>query len=372
MMGIMTKEEFRRIRILTLCLVFCALCLTPGHLRIVLAQEVKVSVKLLEPGETIPEGTEITGGVIVIDDDIIYIDGLDVEIQIDEGESKAEEEMETPDERNMESQENEQPGDNIPPEVQEMMEEDNISIKDLTDDAELRKRFREKVEKRMGEEGDEDFLPDEEPEEGEGRAVVGLERYTSVIVKKNLFRSLGSGGEVRGPSYALTAVISDSSGESNSKAIIEQQGGESYYLSEGDTFADEMEVIDIEDTSVKLDKSGEEMTLTLGEGTGGGRGGGGGRRGGGARRGGDPSRPDGGGGGRRDGRRGGGGGGGFDASRLPPFARKMLEDRGISIEELQNNPELQQELRREFRAMGGDGAARQGRMEGARRMQRGR
>ncbi len=370
-MELMTKEKFCRIGVLTLFLAFYALCLTPGHLRTVFAQEVEVRVKL-DAGETriqVTENVEDIEDVIVIDNDIIYID---METPIDEGET------ETPSERNMESQENEQPDEKFPPEVKEMMEKEGVTPEDLMNDPELRKKFRKKVEKRMGKKDGEDSPSDGkpgkgkgEPEEGKEKVVVGLERYTSIIVKKNLFRNLGSGDEKKKTSYALTAVISDSSGESRNKAIIEQQGGgASYYVYEGDTFADEMEVIDIEDKLVKLNKSGEEMTLTLGEGSGGSGGGGGHRDGGGGRRGGgDPPKPGGGGGNRRGGRRGRGGGGrgggGFDASKLPPFARKILEDRGISIEELQNNPELQRELRREFRGRfsGGDGVAQPVRIE---------
>ncbi len=253
-MGFMTKEKFRRIRILTLCLVFFALCLTPGHLRTVFAQEVEVrKVRVtLDTAETVVQiigNVEDIEDVIVIDDGIIYID---METSVDEGESKAEEEAETPGERNMEFQENEQPGDKFPPEVQEMMEKEDISKEDLMNDPELRKKFSEKVKKRMGEKGGEDSPPDGKPGEGKGKAVVGLERYTSVIVKKNLFRNLGSGGEKKGTSYALTAVISDSSGESKNKAIIEQQGGgASYYVFEGDTFAGEMKVTDIEDAYIE-------------------------------------------------------------------------------------------------------------------------
>ena len=288
MMEFMTKEKFRRIWILALCLIFCALCLTPGHLRTVFAQEVevrKVTVKL-DIGEN---GEQITGNVgdiedvIVIDDGIIYID---METPVDEGESEAEEETETPGEGNMESQENEDPGEKFPPEVKEMMEKEGVSPEDLMNYPELRRKFRKKVEERMGEKGGADYSPDEKAEEGKKKAVVGLERYTSVIVKKNLFRNLGSGGEKKKTSYALTAVISDPSDKSENRAIIEQQGGgASYYVYEGDIFADEMEVTDIEDKSVKLNKSGEEMTLTLGEGSGGSDGGGGERSGGGGGRG---------------------------------------------------------------------------------------
>jgi hypothetical protein len=190
---------------------------------------------------------------------------------------------------------------------------------------------------------------DRKPERG-GGAPRGLEGYTSVIVKKNLFLQLGSGGEKRGPQYALTAVVMPSMPEeSNSRAIIEQRGGgASYYVVEGDTFAGGIEVTEIEDDAVKLDNSGEEIRLSLGEGTSGGGGGGG--RGGGRRGGGRNP-----GGGSNEGRRSRGGGEDFDPGEIPPFARRMLEERGISIEELRNNPELRNRLRGEFEARFRDG-----------------
>lgn len=53
-----------------------------------------------------------------------------------------------------------------------------------------------------------------------------------------------------------------------SRAIIEEIGGkESYYVSEGDIFADEIKVVDIDGQVVKLDRSGENMELRLGDGT---------------------------------------------------------------------------------------------------------
>ena len=171
-----------------------------------------------------------------------------------------------------------------------------------------------------------------------------------MIPVKNLFRPLGSGGEQKKSSFALTAVISGS----EDKAIIEEMGGgRSFYVAEGETFADEIEVVDIGEQVVKLDRSGEEEELRLGEGTSGGRRSGGGRS---SRRGGRTSsaggRPSGGGSDRDGGRD-------FDVDEIPPFARRMLEQRGISIKDLKNNPELQKKLRAEFeQRFGGGGGDR--------------
>ncbi|MFC1712083.1 hypothetical protein ACFL6S_00375 [Candidatus Poribacteria bacterium] len=381
MMGIITKKASSRIQILALCLVFCALCLMSGHSRIVLAQDADINVNIIRSGEGRVEAVEAEDDVYIDTD--VYIGGFDVEIYVEEEEIKPDEDEEASGDRQRRSQRGEQPGDPFPPEAREMMEEEGISEEDLMNDPELREKFSKRVEKRIRQKRGEDSQPGEgsgerdkkKPEEGEKDAPAeGLERYTSIIVKKNLFLQLGSGDEKRGPSYALTAVISDTSDRSNDKAIIEQQGGgSSYYLSQGDTFAGGIELVDIEDDKVKLDNSGEEMTLNLGEGAGGGdrRGGGGRGRGGGGRRGaGGGNRPSGGGG---EGNKGAppnmGGGGNFDASQLTPNIRRVLQERNISMEQLRNNPQLQQELRREFMRSrgGGDGAPQRRRLEGARR-----
>lgn len=92
-----------------------------------------------------------------------------------------------------------------------------------------------------------------------------LRHYLDVVAGNNLFLPLGWAQEEKKTSYALSAAMSD-------KAIIEEiGGGGSYYVSEGDTFADGIKVLDINEQVVKLDRSGEYMELRLGEGTGGDR-----------------------------------------------------------------------------------------------------
>ncbi len=175
----------------------------------------------------------------------------------------------------------------------------------------------------------------------------GLQRYMDVIVKKNLFMPLGSGAEAPKPNYALTAVISNTTDKSQPKAIIEQIGAnKGFYVSVGETFADGAKVIEIDERTAKIERSGEELMLSLGVGVqgGGGRGPRGDFRG--QRN--EQRQP---GSERRvENRRMGSGSasGNFDPNNIPPFVRKMLEDRGISIEELQNNPDLREKLRSEF------------------------
>lgn len=368
MMDIITKKVFSRIQVLALCLAFFALCLIPGHFHTAHAQDSDARAGI-KSREVRVDAVEDADDDVFIDEDIIYIGDFDADVYIDEEENGPDEDTEASGIREQRAKQDGGPGDAFPPETREMMEEEGISPRDLMDDPELRKRFSKRVERRIREKRGEPGEGDKKsPEDGEEKAAVeGLARYTSVIVKKNLFLRLGSGDEKRGPSYSLTAVISDTSGGSSNKAIIERQGGgESYYVHEGGTFAGEIEVLDIEDKSVKLDKSGEEMILTLGEGTGGG-----GRRGGGRRRGGRRGTS---GGERRPGgdesnreRREQGGGGDFDPGRLPPFARRMMEEHGISPEELRDNPELRQKLRREFQAKFKDGGGARMRMERGRR-----
>lgn len=185
----------------------------------------------------------------------------------------------------------------------------------------------------------------------------GLKRYMDAVVNKNLFLPLGSGAEEKKSSYAVTALMSTNtdSRKLEDKAIIQELGSnKGYYVSEGDSFAGNVKVLAIDDNEVKLNRSGEEMTLKLGEGTG--RGDRGGWSGSG---GGKPS-------GDQKGKQqevakkqenaSRAGGDNFDPSQIPPFALEILKQRGISIEELQNNPELREGLRREFIQRFGEGS----------------
>jgi len=189
----------------------------------------------------------------------------------------------------------------------------------------------------------------------------GVNLYINAMVNKNLFMPLGWVKGEQKATYVLTGVISNAENIDSSKAFIEQAGArKSFYASEGDTVGD-TKVIEITEWGAKLDRSGEQIALKLGEGS---RSGGEGFKGGGQpQRGGGDQKP--GSEGRKDVQASAPSvqrGGGFDASRLPPFVKQMLEERGISIEELQNNPELQQKLRQEFmqRFQGGEGGGRRG------------
>ncbi len=336
---------------------FCILCLV-FLIPAAIAQEAAVRIEV-KMGEV-----EDSDNVIIETREIIYIDDSDAEEEqaMDSDEPAPRERGFDQDRRNREDGARQprqreggrqRPGGRLPPAVREMMEKENISPEDLRD-PDIRKKIFEKAQ-RMRAEAEEGSPPDEEQKKPENDSEKkGLERYMAVIDKKNLFRPLGSGGEQKKSSFVLTAVVSGS----KDRAIIEETGGgKSFYVAEGETFANEIEVVDIGEQVVKLDRSGEEEELKLGEGTGGGRrgGGGGGRS---SRRGGSP--PSAGGkpsGGESD----QGGGGSFNVNQIPPAARRMLEQRGISIEDLKNNPELQNRLRREFeqRFGGGGGDRRQ-------------
>jgi len=181
--------------------------------------------------------------------------------------------------------------------------------------------------------------------QGPAPADEGLNRYLNVILNKNLFLPLGSGRKEQKPSYVLTGVISNTAEKSNSKAIIEQAGGQnSFYVSTGDTLSDGAKVTEINEWETKLDRSGEQMTLKLGEGT---------RSGGQGQMGGPPKGAPTGDGGKRgrnrqDQNKVASTTDNFDASQIPPFILKMLEQRGISIEDLKNNPDLREKLKQEF------------------------
>lgn len=192
----------------------------------------------------------------------------------------------------------------------------------------------------------------------------GVNLYINVIAGKNLFMPLGFVKREQKASYVLTGVVSNAENITTSKAFIEQTGArKSFYVSAGDTVGD-AKVTEISEWGAKLDRSGEQIALKLGEGTRsnameGFKGGGPPQRGGGDQKPGSDTK--------RDSQAGGSGGsrGNFDASKLPPFVQQMLKEKGISIEDLQNNPDLQQKLRQEMmqRFQGGEGGG--GRRSGA-------
>ena len=275
-------------------------------------------------------------------------------IETDDGSS---ENINSQEKQPLQSQLDKQPGEPADemlfPEARKTMEKEGISPEDIRRDPEIRRKLFEKISLMRAEsggkplpEGDSKAEPKADFERQKaGSDNKGLNRYIDAIVAKNLFHQLGYSGEKGKPSFALTAVISGS----DRKAIIEKKGGqESYYVSEGETFADEVEVVDIGEDLVKLDRSGEEMNLKLGEGTESGRGRG---RGGspgslGVKGGKGESRPDDDKKSKEDSRKEIPKG--FDASQLPPAVQEVLKRRGISLEDLRNSPELQRELRREF------------------------
>lgn len=177
-----------------------------------------------------------------------------------------------------------------------------------------------------------------------------LNKYISVIAEKNLFMPLGYVKREEKPNYAVTGIISNTSEELKPKAIIEQMGANrSFYVAEGDMVAGDAKVTDIQADQVKLNRSGEDMMLKLGVGTQGGGGGGPNPSWGrppSQNQSGDSNSA------KRASRSSGGPKGNVSGEpnldNLPPFVRKMLEEKGISIEELKNNPELRQKLRQEF------------------------
>jgi len=237
----------------------------------------------------------------------------------------------------------------------DMMKKDGLSPEKMKE-IEADKKMREK--QNMGKESAGTPAPPGTPQpqqnqsQGPGTPDSGLQRYLSVIMNKNLFMPLGSGRKEQKPSYVLTGVISDDSGKADNKAIIEQAGGQrSYFVSPGES-VDDAKVTEIDEWQVKMDRSGEQMTLKLGEGTHsevpqGFRGDREGSRG---------SAPGG-------GRKGGsdkpagmsGGGDNFNPDDIPPFVKQMLQQQGISIEDLKNNPDLREKLKQQFQQKFGGG-----------------
>jgi len=372
----------------SLCLLLCILCLTLSYSHITAAQETEVRER--EARRDVSSTRTVIRSARSEEDEEV-----EITVEVDAGETPVIQSVsgETPAVRVYMDRESDDPDDPKRITDEEVSQEgspaEESSASGSIDPEEIKRRMLER-RKRVMEGKQEELWPTEEiqaaepepqsqPSErqqrGGGRpdAPTGDERqtYISAIVEKNLFRPLGSGGEERKTEYALTAVISNAAAESTNKAIIEEKGGnKSYYVYEGDTFANEIAVETIDEDLVTLDREGESLRLVLGEGTSGGSsrggrssrrssGGGGGDRGSG---GGSSNMPgESSGGGNR------GGGGGFDPSRLPENARRMLQERGISVEQLRNNPVLQQRLRGEFMQRFGGGGNRPGGRDRGRR-----
>jgi len=191
--------------------------------------------------------------------------------------------------------------------------------------------------------------PQQPQPQGQAIPDTGIQSYLNIILNKNLFMPLGSSRKEQKPSYVLTGVIANDSSKADNKAIIEQAGGQkSYFVSSGETVEGDTKVTEIDEWQVKMDRSGEQMTLKLGEGTRSGAmqgsrsgGGGEGQRGSSGGKKGES---------RNDKSATASGGDNFNPDDIPPFVRKMLEQRGISMDNLKNNPELREKLKQEFEA----------------------
>jgi hypothetical protein len=238
--------------------IYCVLCIAfCSYYMLAAAQEIEVKV-IVEDKDSSEKAVDV---IVTSEDPSDANESEKVETDADEAEKRSvDENRQERNARRSQAQRLQQgerarqrPGEMFPPEVRKIMEEENISPQDLQD-PEVRRKLREKVElMRKESEGDSsaERTPEQEPQgrperqgrsrQGGGPADEGLSRYMDTVVKNSLFLPLGSGGEERRSSYALTAVISNTSDESNDKAIIEEKGGgKSYYVSEGDTFADEI------------------------------------------------------------------------------------------------------------------------------------
>ncbi len=199
--------------------------------------------------------------------------------------------------------------ENIPPEALDFLEEKGINLEDIKDNPEqieklknefmqgmlegkgarsedLKKKIKEKLQKDA--EGGEGKPVKRKQRGGRGKKGSGdgdMGGY-KVIVEKNLFRPLGSGGEKKGPAFTLLGTII-AKGENTDKAIILQHAkNETYYVAVGEKVG-QATVMEIAEKSVKLDKKGEEISLQVKNmaflgGKGGGKGGKGGGKGGGA------------------------------------------------------------------------------------------
>jgi hypothetical protein len=103
-------------------------------------------------------------------------------------------------------------------------------------------------------------------ETAEGKKVSDEERYAT-IVRNNLFMPLGSGGEVKREDFMLAGILGDS-------AFIQMMGSDrSFYVIEGQSFANGAKLIRIGKDSVTILHEGVEKELTLAGGTTAGQGG---------------------------------------------------------------------------------------------------
>jgi len=87
----------------------------------------------------------------------------------------------------------------------------------------------------------------------------GAERYRA-ITQNNLFMPLGSGGEVKREEFILTGTMGRS-------ALIQMEGsGRSFFVTEGQSFGNSAQLVQVEEDSVTIIHEGNEKELELASG----------------------------------------------------------------------------------------------------------
>ena len=137
---------------------------------------------------------------------------------------------------------------NLPPKVMDLLRKEGVTVTDLKNDSNLRRRWLERLR----------VLGGAEPAKPTG---VGGDFY-QVIITNNLFRPLGYRKPSPPPPYQLIATVIDREHGNNRALLRRNKGGRMYYVGLGEVFGG-AKVERIEPKSVTLLIDGQSMKFHL-------------------------------------------------------------------------------------------------------------
>lgn len=140
------------------------------------------------------------------------------------------------------------PGVNVPPRVKEMLENEGVTIADLKNDRELRRKWLARLRRLRR---TEDKV--ETPRRGD---------YYKVIVTNNLFRPLGYRKPRPGPAFELLATVIDRKSGKSKALLRNNKHRKTYYVAVGEKLAGAL-VEKIESNSVTLSQNGKSKEFRL-------------------------------------------------------------------------------------------------------------
>ena len=137
---------------------------------------------------------------------------------------------------------------NLPPKVMDLLRKEGVTITDLKNDSDLRRRWLERLR----------VLGGVEP----GKSAGTRDDFYQVIITNNLFRPLGYRKPRPPPPYQLIATVIDREHGNNRALLRRNKGGRTHYVGIGDVF-NGVKVERIERRSVTLLIDGKSMKFHL-------------------------------------------------------------------------------------------------------------